>query len=94
MNLHTVYIRTMKMRQSPADQKQEEFIAVLRNVHSQLTNLLEDPFFIDSIHGEQEMGLDLALELMDNIIARMDPKDTTVHAALLDQLELTAVDAE
>lgn len=94
MNLYTVYVRAMKMRQSPADQKQEQFAAVLQNVHAQLTNLLEDPFFIDSIHGEQEMGLDLALELIDNIITRINPKDTTVHSELLDRLELTAVDAE
>jgi hypothetical protein len=94
MNLYTVYVKAMKMRQSPADQKQEQFAAVLQNVHAQLTNLLEDPFFIDSIHGEQEMGLDLALELIDNIIARINPKDTTAHSELLDRLELTAVDAE
>ena len=94
MNLYTVYVRAMKMRQSPADQKQEQFAAVLQNVYAQLTNLLEDPFFIDSIHGEQEMGLDLALELIDNIITRINPKDTTAHSELLDRLELTAVDAE
>jgi len=84
----------MKMRQTPADQKQNEFIEVLRSVHAQLTNLLEDPFFIDSIHGEQEMGLDLALELIDNIIARIDPKDNSSQVELMDRLELTAVDAD
>lgn len=84
----------MKMRQTPADQKQNQFIEVLQSVHTQLTNLLEDPLFIDSIHGEQEMGLDLALELIDNIIARIDPKDTSSQAELMDRLELTAVDAD
>lgn len=84
----------MKMRQSPADQKQEQFIEALRNVHATLTNLLEDPLFIDSIHGEQEMGLDLSLELIDNIIARIDPKDITSQVELMDRLELTAVDAD
>ena len=84
----------MKMRQTPADQKQNQFIEVLQSVHTQLTNLLEDPLFIDSIHGEQEMGLDLALELIDNIIARIDPKDNTAHMEFLDRLELTAVDAD
>ncbi len=94
VNLHTVYVRTMKMRQSPADQKQNQFIEALQSVHTKLTNLLEDPLFIDSIHGEQEMGLDLALELIDNIIARIDPKDTSSQAELMDRLELTAVDAD
>ena len=84
----------MKIRQSPADQKQEQFIEVLRDVQTKLTNLLEDPFFIDSIHGEQEMGLDLTMELLDNIIARIDPKDTQPRADLMDRLELTAVDAD
>jgi hypothetical protein len=94
VNLYTVYVRTMKMRQTPADQKQNQFIEVLQSVHTQLTNLLEDPLFIDSIHGEQEMGLDLALELIDNIIARIDPKDNTAYMEFLDRLELTAVDAD
>ena len=40
------------------------------------------------------MGLDLALDLMDNIIARIDPKDTQPQADLMDRLELTAVDTE
>jgi hypothetical protein len=84
----------MKMRQTPADQKQNQFIEVLQSVHTQLTNLLEDPLFIDSIHGEQEMGLDLSLELIDNIIARIDPKDNSFQAELMDRLELTAVDAD
>ena len=94
VNLYTVYVNAMKMRQTPADQKQNQFIEVLQSVHTQLTNLLEDPLFIDSIHGEQEMGLDLALELIDNIIARIDPKDTSSQAELMDRLELTAVDAD
>ena len=94
MNLYSAYVKTMKIRQSPADQKQLEFIEVLFNVKSTLANLLEDPLFIDSIHGEQEMGLDLALDLIDNIIARIDPKDTQPQADLMDRLELTAVDTE
>jgi len=84
----------MKMRQCPADQKQLQFMEALRDIQSKLANLLEDPLFIDSIHGEQEMGLDLALDLMDNIIARIDPKDTQPQANLMDQLERTAVDTE
>ena len=94
MNLHTVYVRTMKMRQCPADQKQLQFMEALRDIQSKLANLLEDPLFIDSIHGEQEMGLDLSLELIDNIIARIDPKDNSSQVELMDRLELTAVDAD
>lgn len=92
MNLYTVTVKAMKMRQCPADQKQEKFIEALRDVQFKITNLLEDPLFIDSIHGEQEMGLDLALDLIDNILARIDIKDTQPQANLMDQLERTAVD--
>lgn len=83
----------MKTRQSPVDQKQQKFVEALHDVHSKITNLLEDPFFIDSIHGEQEMGLDLALDLIDNIITRIDIKDVKPQVDLMEQLERTAVDA-
>lgn len=92
MNLHTVAIKTMKMRQTPADQKQNEFIDILTKIHSDITNLLEDPLFIDSIHGEQEMGLDLTLELIDNIVDRIRPQDTAAFEELMSGLDRTAVD--
>ena len=82
----------MKMRQSPADQKQCEFVEKLSNIYSEITHLLEDPLFIDSIHGEQEAGLDLSLELIDNIIQRITPQDTTAFEELMVGLNRTAVD--
>lgn len=94
VNLYTVYMKAMKLRQSPADQKHNEFVSTLQTIHDQLTNLLEDPLFIDSIHGEQEVGLDQTLELIDNIIARINPVDTSSEAAEMDRLELSAVDAD
>ena len=94
VNLYTVYIKAMKLRQSPADQKQTEFVEVLQSIYDQLYNLLEDPLFIDSIHGEQEVGLDQTLELIDNIIARINPIDTSSEAAEIDRLALSAVDAD
>lgn len=93
MNLHTVAIRAMKMRQSPADQKQQEFVEKLSTIHHEIENLLEDPLFIDSIHGEQEAGLDLTLELIDNIVDRIRPQDTSAFEELMVGLDRTAVDA-
>ena len=92
MNLHTFAIKTMKMRQNPADLKQNEFIDTLTKIHREVTNLLEDPLFIDSIHGEQEMGLDLTLELIDNIIDRIRPQDMAAFEELMSGLDRTAVD--
>lgn len=94
MNLHTVAIKIMKMRQSPADQKQAEFVEKLSSIHYEITNLLEDPLFIDSIHGEQEAGLDLALELIDNIVARITPQDSSILEEVMMNLDRTAVDTE
>ena len=82
----------MKMRQTPADQKQNEFVDTLTKIHREITNLLEDPLFIDSIHGEQEMGLDLTLELIDNIVDRIRPQDTAAFEELMSGLDRTAVD--
>lgn len=93
VNLYTVYLKAMKLR-SPADQKQTEFVELLQGIYDQLYNLLEDPLFIDSIHGEQEVGLDQTLELIDNIIARINPIDTSSEAAEQDRLALSAVDAD
>ena len=38
--------------------------------------LMEDPLFIDNIHGEQELSLDQAVELFNNIRVQFlpDPK--------------------
>lgn len=92
MNLYTLAVQHMKMRQSPADQKQHEFVEKLFSIHREIQNLLEDPLFIDSIHGEQEAGLDLSLELIDNIIERIRPQDTSAFEELMVGLDRTAVD--
>lgn len=92
VNLYTVAIKTMKTRQNPADLKQNEFVDTLTKIHREITNLLEDPLFIDSIHGEQEMGLDLTLELIENIIDRIRPQDTAAFEELMSGLDRTAVD--
>ena len=47
---------------------------------------MEDPLFIDGIHGEQELSLDLAVDLFTNIKAGFIPlnelpKMTAAHEA-------------
>ena len=38
-----------------------------------IDELLEDPLFIDNIHGEQELSLDQAVELFNNIRVQFLP---------------------
>jgi hypothetical protein len=36
--------------------------------------LMDDPIFLDTIHGEQELALDQALEMIDNIKYNFEPE--------------------
>ena len=93
MNLYTYFVKVMKLR-SPADAKQEEFICTLNKIHNELANLLEDPLFIDAIHGEQEVAFDQALELIDLTVQRLTPGLSENQTNQFDLLELSAVDAD
>lgn len=83
----------MKLRDTDIDKKHCAFIDTLNKIHNELSNLLEDPLFLDSIHGEQEASLDLTVELIETIIQRLTPADPEPDKHLLAQLESTAVDA-
>ena len=83
----------MKLRDTDIDTKHCAFIDTLNKIHNELSNLLEDPLFLDSIHGEQEVFLDLTLELLETIVHRLTPAKPEQDKYLLSQLESTAVDA-
>lgn len=52
-----------------------QFIATkLSSILETLEDLIEDPIFLDNIHGEEEMGLDLTMELVDSILAKFEPR--------------------
>lgn len=56
---------------------EKRFESILEKIHSiicTLDDLLEDPIFLDTIHGEQELSLDLALEVLDGIAAKFEPQ--------------------
>ncbi len=40
---------------------------------------MDDPIFLDTIHGEQELALDQALEMIDNIKYNFEPEFTGFH---------------
>jgi len=85
-------MKTMKLRDTDIDKKHCAFIDTLNKIHNELSNLLEDPLFLDSIHGEQEASLDLTLELIETIVHRLTPAEVEQDPYLLARLELDAVD--
>ena len=73
MNLYTYTIRIMASSESI----EKHFKAILEKINSiiyTLDDLLEDPIFLDTIHGEQELSLDLALEVLDGIATKFEPQ--------------------
>ena len=44
-------------------------------VMTTIEDLIEDPVFMDNIHGEQELSLDLTLELFETIASQFDPEE-------------------
>ena len=64
------------MSNSPTLETQyENIVNKLELILNTLDDLMEDPIFMDNIHGEQEMSLDLFYELIDTIITRFNPKE-------------------
>jgi hypothetical protein len=61
-------------RTDSIDSRYQEIIHKIDVIIKYLEELVEDPIFIDSIHGEQEMALDLSLELMDTIKSQFEPE--------------------
>ena len=55
--------------------KYAEILNKLESILNTLDDLMEDPVFMDTIHGEQEMSLDLYYELIDTIITQFTPKE-------------------
>lgn len=73
MNLYTYAIRTMT--KSPSiDKHYNRITAQLNQVILILDELVEDPIFLDTINSEQEISLDLALEVLDSILAKFEIK--------------------
>ena len=50
-----------------------------------LEDLMDDPIFLDTIHGDQELALDQALELIDGIKYNFEPEFILPHVADTDR---------
>ena len=53
----------------------------LENILKNIDTLREDPLFIDNIHGEQELGLDQAIEMLTAIKNQFIPLNVTPELA-------------
>lgn len=57
----------------PIDRHYGMIVNQLTLIITHLDELLEDPLFIDNIHGEQELNLDFALEQLEAIRSQFEP---------------------
>ena len=57
----------------PIDRHYANIVNQLTLISTHLEELLEDPLFIDHIHGEQEMNLDFALEQLEVVRTLFEP---------------------
>jgi MinD-like ATPase involved in chromosome partitioning or flagellar assembly len=72
VNLYTYAVKTMAS--DSLDKHCKKILERLETIIVILEDLLEDPIFLDTIHGEQELSLDLALEVLDGIVVKFEPE--------------------
>ncbi len=71
MNLYTYMVSILKSTQTNHYAKIVETLdSMLRDVDE----LMEDPLFIENIHGEQELSLDQAVDLLNGIRLNFLPR--------------------
>ena len=70
MNIHSYMLSTLEPT------KESHYVKIVETVDSMLRDideLMEDPLFINNIHGEQELSLDQTIELLNNIRVQFLP---------------------
>ena len=70
MNIHKYMLATLE------PSKESHYAQIVETVDSMLRDideLMEDPLFINNIHGEQELSLDQSVELLSNIRVQFLP---------------------
>lgn len=71
MNLYTHAVRTMT--KDTVDKKTKEIIKKLSDLILTVDELLEEPIFLDTIDGEQELALDWTMEMLEKIKGKFEP---------------------
>ena len=59
MNIHTYMLSTLEKSKA---KHYEKIVNTLDSMLRDIDELMEDPLFIDNIHGEQELSLDQSVE--------------------------------
>lgn len=75
MNLYTWGVQALSQSDT-IESRYRQIVESLDGIMTTLEDLMEDPIFIDNIHGEQELSLDLTLELLDTIMNQFEPDET------------------
>lgn len=74
MNLHTWWTKTVAQTDT-LDVRFQNIMDKIDLIMTSIEDLIEDSVFMDNIHGEQELSLDLTLELFETIASQFDPEE-------------------
>ena len=70
MNVHSYMLSTLEPTK---ESHYEKIVETVDSMLRDIDELMEDPLFINNIHGEQELSLDQAIELLSNIRVQFLP---------------------
>ena len=72
MNVHSYMLSILE---TTKESHYEKIVEIVDSMLRDIDELMEDPLFINNIHGEQELSLDQAIELLSNIRVQFLPDD-------------------
>ena len=83
MNLSTYMLSLLEPEKT---KRYEEIVALVDSMLRDIDELMEDPLFINNIHGEQELSLDQTVDLFTGIRSQFvplleEPKVSPAHEA-------------
>ena len=71
MNVHSYMLSTLEPTK---ESHYEKIVETVDSMMRDIDELMEDPLFINNIHGEQELSLDQSVELLSNIRVQFLPE--------------------
>ena len=71
MNVHSYMLSILE---NTKESHYEKIVETVDSMLRDIDELMEDPLFINNIHGEQELSLDQAIELLSNIRVQFLPE--------------------
>ena len=70
MNVHSYMLSILE---TTKESHYEKIVETVDSMLRDIDELMEDPLFINNIHGEQELSLDQTVELLNNIRVQFLP---------------------